>query len=312
MTVDLPLPPATFPTSEQNLDTNGSQKSKRRRFQVPITRYFNTSELPSSIVPDHFTLSPPLPEHVQSNLLTVGMRVRKSVPEGYKTMLGKQSLISPHIFATSSTAIPSSNPGSCNELSPYCGLHKIGGMAVQPLPHYISKTSAAGFLSAQSSITLSAAEQEDDPFSFPSSQESTISTVSSIQAPSNRTKRVFDADVDDDEDEDEEQSHTPYDHFSKNPTGMLELNSLMRLGQSNPSKARMIAKPRSRRHHGLHHPRSKADETFNKRLVAEGQENSMGGAAGGFTNSFSQEPEFDFGEAAFLSRREDVDMDMGM
>lgn len=307
MTADLPLPPATFPTSEQNRDTNDNQKSKRRRFQVPITRYFNASEIPSSIVPDESTLSPPLPQHVQSNLLTVGMRIRKSVPEGYKTMLVKQSMITPHVSASSSDATPFSDSTSYNELSPYCGLHKIGGMAVQPLPQHISNTSAAGFSSAQSSITLSAAEQEEDPFSFPSSQESTISTASSIQPHSGRNKRVFDDEVD----EDEQQTHNPYDHFSTNPTGMLELNSLMRLGQGNSSTSRMIAKPRSRRNRGLHQQQSQAHEMFRKSFVAEGQENFMGNA-GSFTHGFSQEPEFDFGEAAFLSRREDVDMDMEM
>ena len=307
MTADLPLPPATFPTSEQNLDSSNNQKSKRRRFQVPITRYFNASELPSSIVPDESTLSPPLPEHVQTNLLTVGMRIRKSVPEGYKTMLAKQSLITPHISMTSSTATPSSNPDTYNELSPYCGLHKVGGMAVQPLPPYISSIPATGFSSAQSSILLSAAEQEEDPFSFPSSQESSISTVSSVQPASTRNKRVLNDDID----EDEEQIHNPYDHFSTNPTGMLELNSLMRLGQGHSSTSRMIAKPRSRRNQNIRQQQSKQDELLGKSLVTEGQENVIGNDASSIHGS-SQEPEFDFGEAAFLSSREDVDMDMDM
>lgn len=96
------------------------------------------------------TLAPPVPGHVQSDLLQVGMRVRKSVPEGYKTHNNKmlalpsiQTTLSNKPSSTSSTTTmtldvkPPRGPIPTDvvhqrELLPFCGLHKIGGYAEQP------------------------------------------------------------------------------------------------------------------------------------------------------------------------------------
>ncbi|KAF2213133.1 hypothetical protein CERZMDRAFT_96801 [Cercospora zeae-maydis SCOH1-5] len=86
-------------------------------------------------------LSPPLDDATQSSLLSVGMRVRKSVPEGYKThkTLGSSGFPFPSSDPppSHSSTLPSrpgiSTNSSSNELMPFCGLHKIGGHSSQPI-----------------------------------------------------------------------------------------------------------------------------------------------------------------------------------
>ncbi|PWY88713.1 hypothetical protein BO94DRAFT_534611 [Aspergillus sclerotioniger CBS 115572] len=106
----------TTTTTTKTLDL----ASKRRRFQPPITNYFTTT--PSSSIPiptdntttttrshhlsyNHYSAAtcsptPIVPTRVQASLLSVGMRVRKSVAEGYKTNLAK----------------PESDPAFCRNL----------------------------------------------------------------------------------------------------------------------------------------------------------------------------------------------------
>ncbi|EAA36523.1 hypothetical protein GE21DRAFT_2110 [Neurospora crassa] len=101
---------------------------------------------------------PVLSPTIRSSLLNVGMRVRKSVPEGYKT--GKIASGFPswmddsnntnnrnHISGSGASALagnnghnrpvsaaPSAPPAAASanrELTPFCGIHKIGGYAVQ-------------------------------------------------------------------------------------------------------------------------------------------------------------------------------------
>ncbi|KAG6113082.1 hypothetical protein E4U31_001787 [Claviceps sp. LM219 group G6] len=93
---------------------------------------------------------PLLPSSVQANLLSVGMRIRKSVPEGYRTS-------GPSAFklwtdnsttATTKTASASAAAASAassngpqrpairaptSELLPFCGINKVGGLATQPV-----------------------------------------------------------------------------------------------------------------------------------------------------------------------------------
>lgn len=78
---------------------------------------------------------PLLPASIQSNLLSVGMRVRKSVPEGYKT-----SGTSAFKLWTDNTA-PGANRATrsqttlratSRELLPFCGINRVGGLDSQP------------------------------------------------------------------------------------------------------------------------------------------------------------------------------------
>jgi hypothetical protein len=89
-------------------------------------------------------MQPALPSNVQSNLLSVGMRVRKSVPEGYKTGgMSAFKLWSDNTPARA--AVPAPSPAtstssrsrtvaraSNRELLPFCGINNVGGLDVQP------------------------------------------------------------------------------------------------------------------------------------------------------------------------------------
>jgi hypothetical protein len=134
--------------------------------------------------------SPPLPPSVQSNLLSVGMRVRKSVPEGYKT--GAYSAFA--LYADPAPATPVESPSDsprrtrprARVLTPFCGILKVGGMAQQQWGIYNGNNGMDG------------AMDDDTP---PSSQGSTISDVS-IGTPNGGNKRRFF----DEEDEEEERT----------------------------------------------------------------------------------------------------------
>lgn len=99
--------------------------SKRRRFQPPITTFFSSSEspfitnydhsgnngVPARVSHYHYSAAtssptPVVPGRVQSSLLNVGMRVRKSVAEGYKTKGN---------FLEKSSVSPSTTDGSDEE-----------------------------------------------------------------------------------------------------------------------------------------------------------------------------------------------------
>lgn len=91
-------------------------------------------------------LQPHLPASVQSSLLSVGMRVRKSVPEGYKTgsSFGAFKLWEEAAAGTttgSGAAVRRAARTSARadalqrELMPFCGIHRVGGLAVQPGAH---------------------------------------------------------------------------------------------------------------------------------------------------------------------------------
>lgn len=130
-------------------------RSKRRRFQAPITNYFTSAGLQHSgddiagcssyhnYAAPTFSSIPPLPHKIQASLLTVGMRIRKSVPEGYKTT-GKSkrypSSSSVNLADTSSSEyacnpdVLGTSGNAYTELAPYCGILKTGNFAVQTFP----------------------------------------------------------------------------------------------------------------------------------------------------------------------------------
>lgn len=111
--------------------------TRKRQFQPSsqpsITSYFDRTADGQSTATSKSSrsqLSPPLPDHVQSRLINVGMRVRKSVPEGYKT---HKTLGFPEPAQTNLPP-PSSAPaayGRSRELMPYCAIHSTGGIDVQ-------------------------------------------------------------------------------------------------------------------------------------------------------------------------------------
>jgi hypothetical protein len=111
---------------------------RKRQYQPSINSYFQRNgsktagqgSFSSQISP----MSPPLPAETQSSLLTVGMRVRKSVPEGYKThktMPTEEFPFPSTAPANAAAARPAYTTTNSRELAPFCGLHKIGGLSSQ-------------------------------------------------------------------------------------------------------------------------------------------------------------------------------------
>ena len=119
---------------------------------------------------------PPQPDYIQSSLLHVGLRVRKSVPEGYKThkTVGDGIYLDEENLRPASSA-PAALMGTeqeegearARELVPFCGIHRVGGYGVQP----------SASMASVPSLVLS-------------SQESGASTASDGSTPSTPTARV--------------------------------------------------------------------------------------------------------------------------
>ena len=120
------------------------------------------------------------------------MRVRKSIPEGYKTEAKPLT----NRARSNATSMPSGRGfyGGFAELAPYCGVHKIGGFESQIVPP---------------EEDLPALQLDDnDDYGFPSSQDSDISSISTDSVPTtlpfhpikdfypNNNKRAFTEDND--------------------------------------------------------------------------------------------------------------------
>ena len=166
------------------------------------------------------------------------MRVRKSVPEGYKTETCHASKRTGEVHGSSDAFFTvgglSTHRGGFTELTPYCGILRIGGYGSQALT---SNTGAFGPLRIG-----------NDEYDFCSSQESSTSTSSTdgvscgpLQTLSLSKKRRF---------QDE-------DIFA--PVAVWEDEDMV------PASARFMAVPKSRRKWPVTTPR--------KIGVGEGQEN---------------------------------------
>ena len=113
-----------------------------------------------------------LPATIQSSLLDVGMRVRKSVPEGYKTKR-KVSATAPPTFDAASDHSKGMRGNISTEfpgLVPYCGIPKVGDYSLQPAP-------------AEDDIPPLEFDTDDWSLSLLSSQESSDVTASSAPTP---------------------------------------------------------------------------------------------------------------------------------
>ncbi|KAI5467888.1 ribonucleotide reductase inhibitor-domain-containing protein [Mariannaea sp. PMI_226] len=183
--------------------------------QRQITSFFNkstTADTPNGTI----SRQPELPDSVQANLLSVGMRVRKSVPEGYKT-------VGPSGFKiwTDNSAVPATSTTTLSfiarpptkalsrELLPFCGINKVGGLDTQPEFQHDS---------------FDDIPELDSIPELTSSQEST----DSIEPSASSRKRIFDEDIGE------------ADGYPETFSGSLSLGN-----------GRAMAVPRSRGKHGV-------------------------------------------------------------
>ncbi|KAH0541961.1 hypothetical protein FGG08_003593 [Glutinoglossum americanum] len=226
-----------------------SGRQAKRPFQASITSYFpitqSTSLSPSQ--PIYAQCTPPLPAAIQSSLLNVGMRIRKSVPEGYKTgtYCGLDAVAdgssSPHTIGGAFVGEDITDRRLA-ELTPYCGIMKVGGYALQ--------RNDSDRKSASLGREISEAF-DSNRFDFPSgSQDSTISTLSTESMPPvprtvNLHKRRL-------EDESEyEIGESPLSPFiyedSTPPPASLPNYSVSQISVTNINLSRPLAQPRSRK-----------------------------------------------------------------
>lgn len=230
--------------------------TKRRRFQPPITTFFTSSNQNSNSGSgsennndntngqlSHFhysaatsTATPVVPARVQSSLLSVGMRVRKSIADGYKT---KGSFLA--TTAEDKMSLPQSQPRP---------LRSVYGCPVED--------------GEMDDIIT----DDGDAYSLPSSSQGSVSSSGMGR------KRTFDYDDEEEYDEDE--------GFGSGYGGAM--------ARDGPQIGRTILAPSL----GQQRQRFIA-------LKHNNQTTFVGAGAGGMDVD-------DFEEAAFLRRREDVDL----
>lgn len=303
--------------------SGSSQHRDKRLFQPSITSFFSSEHddegtssaahpapaWPKTTPKQRAPAFPSVPGTVQSDLLSVGMRVRKSVPEGYKT---HKTLGLPSIQTTMSTTSHRSHKSTTTttsatahvssaspprepvpsalqhqrELLPFCGLHKIGGYAEQPVN------------GGDVPVNLFPLPPEafNQPFSSQSSTSSFVSTESAPQNPANLHKRSWQADDDD-------ENVLPSDFTSSkfifaHPMKIAEDDAPVSPLSDTPAPTfggalRPFAQPKSRkqgRGRGVD-----VDAGFLKEVDMEMVENVMQGE-----ESLPEESVSDFGEAPFL------------
>ncbi|OJD34589.1 ribonucleotide reductase inhibitor [Diplodia corticola] len=307
------------------MSTTSAHRTKRP-FQPSITSYFaradrSDPDAASSPICDQ---PPPqglaaVPANVQASLLNVGMRVRKSVPEGYKTHKTLPPTANPSIpshvqykpQATFAPTMPTSRP---TELLPFCGIHKTGGYDVQQQsPSYFHHD--AGNASSAHAVDAHAFASPADDFGL-SSQESNASTISTDSLPTNKRR------YEDDEDGIGEHDLAADNARGDNGDGARPLFPSLNTGLAVPARGddvdelqisprtvypvshtvmpnlgapmRPVARPRTRRKNG-----------------------DVAGARGGGRRQAVDEDPLDFGEADFLrppsseSWGGDVEVEMG-
>ncbi|KAI0125132.1 ribonucleotide reductase inhibitor-domain-containing protein [Xylariales sp. AK1849] len=213
--------------------------------QRQITSFFTTStSTPSSYTSlnNASTASPrgitTAEASIQSNLLSVGMRVRKAVPEGYKT--GSYSAFALWDESSNATMPTEAGPpratafSTPKELLPFCGIHKVGGLDTQGSSTSNSEPTASTY---PSFLNISYANNMDDVPGLTLSQESTNSNDSTSSGITGaRTRKRFFAE---DEDEPSETLGGPF--IPSWQDGEVSPRSLAPVGWGN---SRVLAVPR--------------------------------------------------------------------
>ncbi|CAI7625096.1 unnamed protein product [Penicillium pancosmium] len=160
------------------MSTSNDALSKRRRFQPTITSFFQSQQPESHIVDgtpvshNHYaaatySATPVVSEKVQSSLLSVGMRVRKSVADGYKTQrsLKQEKSIPPPLVVQTPTAELHAGMYSHGELAPFSGI----------------SNSTSGHI----------VNDDGDDYSLPPSSQDSVTSTNSSNNMNNSQKRTF-------------------------------------------------------------------------------------------------------------------------
>lgn len=173
---DTSLPLRTMPSSRSR--TTDKHQNKRQ-FQRQITHFFPSS-LSSTDRNSYYSdvkwpssQSPAFDEEdasVQASLLSVGMRIRKAVPEGYKTRKSQLFTDSTPVAPTAIPMLPA--PTKPAELMPFCGIHKVGGLGIQE-----SLADQLSGYSSSRSAPVDAFSMLNSGNEFFSSQESNASVI---------------------------------------------------------------------------------------------------------------------------------------
>ncbi|KAL5364945.1 ribonucleotide reductase inhibitor-domain-containing protein [Aspergillus floccosus] len=179
-----------MPSSTISVSANNSSlDSKRRRFQPPITTYFTSPSNPTCpphLSHTHYSAAtssptPVLPEKIQASLFSVGMRVRKSVAEGYKTKIERtvdDIKSTPALYSTRRPYVTARA-----ELTPFSGMARPSHL-MTPQPH------AEPVVEDSDDQIIT---DEGDAFSLPpSSQES----AASFSTQAHGQKRTYDYESD--------------------------------------------------------------------------------------------------------------------
>ncbi|KAK0284598.1 hypothetical protein LTR91_002315 [Friedmanniomyces endolithicus] len=177
-----------------------SSHIRKRQYQPSINTYFNDHA--GSSQTSRSPLSPPLDAATQASLLSVGMRVRKSVPEGYKTH--KTVGVDGFPFPSTAPAIASAPPRSSHSdkavasrgLMPFCGLHKTGGLAYEPQAYVPSSSAPAAVGAGQTHDRVDTPGLTSSQHTISSTQSSFASLASTGCVPSK--KRTFEEEMEDD------------------------------------------------------------------------------------------------------------------
>jgi len=245
----------------------------------------------------------PSQQEIEAQLLQVGMRVRKSVNEGYKTTPARRAF-TPRPFFNSSRLSPdtisalTNTPPSEDNFSAG-GLHNVGGLAMQP----ISTATFCGIsLAAMSHVRTAPVIEEQTLWSY--------STAS-------KRRQHFDDDSDSDDSSDfmprtpqlgcaDAGMSIPQDYFNIDFENIADISTMPQLEPPRQRRAhgRRIAQPRSR----VRPAPEEIVPVFNP--FAQIAPNAPAREIFGHQEARSCGVEaMDFGEASFLQPRQDVEMD---
>ena len=327
--------------------------SKRRRFEpeqlFTIPTHDNASILQQTFdspLIQELADQAPLPEEIEASLLQVGMRVRKAVPEGYKTMntFRPRPFFNMHRLSPQTRAALT-NGQQRNELNPYyteSNLHNVGGLS-QP----ISTATFCGINLASLAAREAASQTSwgSPGYSYEQSQMWSYSTSH---------KRSFNDSDSEDSDEWLPQTPTldadmgfgnpiPADYFAIDIESMSDVSPMTQVREMRGASSRKLAKPVSKITRKAQPQPTSAFNPFANIEVQREQQmqetpqelNINWGMDFGFGQT-SPQPQvqqqesftprhqrvlscgmeaamtmnaFDFGEASFLARRDDVEMD---